>query len=90
MAELALGDHSPEVRSAAAAALGEMGLRSSIPKLRGLTDDKDPSVALAAPHALVQLKDDSGYDVYYEILTENVRRGREPSPRQQPLRIPRS
>jgi HEAT repeat protein len=76
MAELAVRDRSPEVRSAAAAALGEMGSRSSISKLRGLTGDKDPSVALAAAHALVELKDDSGYDVYYEILTGERKAGK--------------
>jgi hypothetical protein len=52
LAEAALGDRAPEVRSAAAAALGDMRSRSSIPKLRAATDDKDPFVALAAAHAL--------------------------------------
>ena len=64
------------MRSAAAAALGDMRSRSSIPKLRAATDDKDPSVALAAAHALILLKDDSGYDVYYEVLAGDRKIGK--------------
>jgi HEAT repeat protein len=63
------------VRSAAAA-LGEMRSRVSIPKLKAATDDKDPSVALASAHALILLKDDSGYDVYYEILAGERKTGK--------------
>lgn len=69
LAEKALADPKPEVRSAGAAALGEMGSRRSIPKLRKALDDKDPSVALAAAHALHRMHDNSSYGVYYEILT---------------------
>jgi len=76
MAEAALGDNAPEVRSASAAALGEMRSRNSIPKLKSATDDKDPSVALAAAHALLQLKDNSGYDLYYEVLTGERKTGK--------------
>jgi HEAT repeats len=76
IAETALGDHAPEVRSAAAAALGEMRSRGSIPKLKAATDDKDPSVVLAAAHALILLKDDSGYDVYYDVLTGERKTGK--------------
>jgi HEAT repeat protein len=76
MAEAALGDNAAEVRSASAAALGEMRSRNSIPKLKSATDDKDPSVALAAAHALLQLKDNSGYDLYYEVLTGERKTGK--------------
>lgn len=69
MAEKALSDEKPEVRAAAAAALGEMRSKSSIPKLTKAMDDEDPSVALAAAHALDLMHDDRAYDVYYEILT---------------------
>ena len=51
MAEEALEDRAPEVRSAAAAALGEMHARPSLSKLRAAIDDKDPSVVLATAHA---------------------------------------
>lgn len=68
-AENALQDKEANVRTAAAKALGAMGSRDSIPKLQDLLSDKDISVALAAAHALVQLKNDSGYDVYYSVLS---------------------
>jgi HEAT repeat protein len=69
LAEKALADPKPEVRSAAAGALGEMGGRKSIPKLRKVLNDKDGSVALAAAHALHLMHDNSAYEVYYEVLT---------------------
>ena len=69
VANEALSDDKPEVRSAAAAALGDMKSRTSIPKLREALDDKDPSVALAAAHSLELMNDDSAYEVYYEVLT---------------------
>jgi hypothetical protein len=69
LAEKALDDDNPEVRSAAAAALGDMKSKTSIPKLRAALDDNDPSVALAAAHSLEVMHDDSAYEVYYEVLT---------------------
>jgi HEAT repeat protein len=68
LAEKALTDNKPEVRSAAAAALGEMGSRASIPKLRAAFDDQDPVVVLAAAHSLDLMHDNSAYEVYYEVL----------------------
>jgi HEAT repeat protein len=65
----ALRDDKPEVRSAAAAALGDMKSRTSILQLRAALDDNDPSVALAAAHSLELMHDDSAYEVYYEVLT---------------------
>lgn len=76
IAETALTDDAPEVRATAAAALGEMESRKSVPKLRLATDDQDPAVALAAAHALLELKDNSGYAVYYEILTGERKTGK--------------
>src|SRR6266700_398801 len=69
LAEKALEDANPEVRSAAAAALGDMKSRTSIPKLKKALDDNDPSVVLAAAHSLEMMHDDSAYEVYYEVLT---------------------
>lgn len=69
LAEAALADEKPEVRKAAAMALGEMQSKASIARLYKTIDDEDPSVALAAAHALDLMHDDRAYDVYYEILT---------------------
>jgi HEAT repeat protein len=68
LAEKALTDDKAEVRSAAAAALGEMKSRASIPKLRAAFDDQDPLVVLAAAHSLDLMHDSSAYEVYYEVL----------------------
>jgi hypothetical protein len=76
MAEKALTDEKPEVRSSAAIALGTMHSKASIAKLREAADDQDPSVALAAAHALIALNDDSGYEVYYEVLTGQRKGGK--------------
>jgi HEAT repeat protein len=75
LAEAALQDEKPEVRSAAAEALGNMRYKSSVPKLEKMLDDPDPKVVLSAAHALVQMKDDAGYEVYYEILTGERKAG---------------
>jgi HEAT repeat protein len=69
MAEQALEDEKPEVRSAAASALGQMKAKASIPKLRRSLNDKEPSVMLASAHALQDMHDDSAYEVYFEVLT---------------------
>jgi HEAT repeat protein len=76
LAGKALDDDKPEVRSAAAAALGDMKARSSIPKLRAALDDNDPSVALAAAHSLELMHDNSAYEVYYEVLTGQRKAGK--------------
>jgi len=66
--EEALVDQNPEVRLAAADALGEMNARPSIPKLRSALNDSDPTVALAAAHSLELMHNRSAYQVYYEVL----------------------
>jgi HEAT repeat protein len=76
LAERGLVDDKPEVRAAAATALGEMKSRGSIPKLREALDDDDPAVALAAAHSLDLMHDDSAYEVYYEILTGQRKSGK--------------
>jgi hypothetical protein len=75
LAEDALGDKEAFVRAAGAKALGALASTESIPKLQYLLADKDISVALAVGHALVQLKSNSGYDVYYSLVV-GVRKGR--------------
>ena len=76
LAQKALTDERPEVRAAAAAALGNMHSRASIPKLRAAMDDPDPSVALAAAHSLDLMHDNSAYEVYYEILNGERKAGK--------------
>ncbi len=65
----ALKDPKPEVRAAAAQALGEMSAKKAIPELTAALQDMDPSVILTAAHALLALGDDAGYDVFYAVLT---------------------
>jgi HEAT repeat protein len=68
LAEEALQDKEPTVRAAAARALGAMISTKSISKLEDALSDKDVSVCLAAAHSLIQLKENSGYDLYYDVL----------------------
>jgi HEAT repeat protein len=69
MAERALSDSKPQVRTAAAQALEGMRARVSIPKLERVLADPEPAVVLAAAHALEVMHEDSGYEIYYEVLT---------------------
>ena len=69
MAENALADPNPNVRAAAARALGPMGAVSSVPKLKAVLDDKEPAVVLAAAHSLFLLGDrEDSYEIDYEML----------------------
>jgi len=69
MACNAMGDPKPEVRAAAAMDIGALGAKQEISHLKTLLDDKEVSVILAAANSLVKLHDETGYDVYYAILT---------------------
>lgn len=69
MAQTALQDQKPEVRVAAATALGLMGSKVAIPGLKKALLDRKPAVVLAAAHALQVLNDPAGYQIYYEVLT---------------------
>ena len=70
LAEGVLDDSRPEVRAAAATALGQMHAIESIPKLQKLLNDERMTVVMAAAHALRELKDNtSAYSVYYDVLT---------------------
>jgi HEAT repeat protein len=69
LASRALSDDKPQVRVAAATALGELNAKSAIPKLEQALSDKEPLVTLAAAHSLLIMKDALAYEVYYEILT---------------------
>jgi len=70
IAEAALDDPKPEVRVAAATALGQMNATQSIPHLRKMLADPKLPVVMAAAHSLRELHDNtSAYAVYYDILT---------------------
>jgi HEAT repeat protein len=75
MAESALGDERPEVRSAAASALGQMGAKSSIPKLQQAVRDADVGVVLTATDALFRLGDPTAFHVYYAVLVGEKKSG---------------
>ena len=69
LAENALKDQIPDVRKAAAIALGQMHARQSIPKLQHALDDKRIPVVMAAAQSLRELNDEkSAYELYYELL----------------------
>ena len=71
----ALKDDKPEVRGAAAKALGDMKAKNAIPNLVEMVNDKEPGVIMAAAHALLDLGDKRGYNIYYAILTGERKSG---------------
>ena len=74
-AEQALQDPDPAVRKAAAASLGTLKAKSAIPNLRNALKDSDPDVVLAAAHALVMAGSETGYGVYYALVTGERKSG---------------
>ena len=68
-----LQDEKPNVRLAAAAALGSMHAEQAAGNLEEALGDSEPSVVLAAANSLLLLHDDVGYDTYYEVLTGEKR-----------------
>jgi HEAT repeat protein len=68
LVEGGLADKSALVREVAAATLGGMKSRASIPKLRTALDDDSPLVVYAAATALWQMNDKSGEDIFVEIV----------------------
>jgi HEAT repeat protein len=75
MAEKALADEKPEVRAAAADALGQMGAKSSAPKLLDALKSKDSDVVFASANALYMLGDRRAYEVYYAVLVGERKSG---------------
>lgn len=71
----ALKDDKPDVRVAAAQALGDMGAKSAKPQLVEAIHDTDVGVILTAAHALIVLGDDRGYNVFYAVLTGQQKSG---------------
>jgi len=71
----ALADDKPDVRAAAAQALGDMKAKDATGKLYEMFNDKDAGVIIAAAHALIELGDKRGYNVYYAVLTGEMKSG---------------
>jgi HEAT repeat protein len=67
--EKALLDENFHVRTAAAKALGQIGMASARPKLRQALNDSEVEVVIAAANSLYLLKDPAAYEVYYALLT---------------------
>ena len=68
-------DKQAVVRAAAAQSLGEMGAKDAIADLHATIKDTDPSVIIAAAHSLIALGDNTGYNVYYAVLTGEQKTG---------------
>lgn len=71
----ALKDDKPDVRAAAAQALGEMSAKSATPQLVDALQDTDVAVILSAAHSLVLFDDERGYNVFYAVLTGQQKSG---------------
>lgn len=67
--ESGLRDPDPLVRQTAAAVLGQMKSKASIPALKTALDDSSPEVAFAAAKALWDIGDKSGRDLIEDVLT---------------------
>ncbi len=78
-------DKQAAVRAAAAQSLGEMGAKSAIADLHATFDDTDPSVIIAAAHSLIELGDNTGYNVYYAVLTGEQKTGQSLSEQQKKM-----
>jgi len=76
MAENALIDEKPEVRGAAASALGQMGAKGSVSKLKQrVKEDADAGVVFSATDALFRLGDPAAFQVYYAVLLGEKKTG---------------
>ena len=73
----ALEDEKPEVRTAAADALGQLKAKGAGPSLTKvlLSEQKEVSVILACARALIELGDNRAYGVYYAVLTGERKTG---------------
>lgn len=72
----ALGDESPDVRAAAADALGQMKARAAIPQLvNAMRTETEVAVVMASARAVIALGEPLGYGVYYAVLTGERKTG---------------
>lgn len=73
MADKALTDPEKQVRVEAAVALLEMKAYGSRAKLHACLKDKDVQVVLSCANTLYQFKDPAAYEIYYAILSGQMR-----------------
>ena len=69
LVEQALKDPDPLIRQTAAAELGQMKSKPSIPALKAALDDSDGQVAFAAAKALWDIGDKSGRGLVEDVIT---------------------
>jgi len=69
LVEQGLKDMDPLIRQTAAAELGQMKSKQSIPALKAAMDDSDGQVAFAAAKALWDMGDKSGRELIEDVLT---------------------
>ena len=75
LAQAALADPQPIVRTSAANALGKLHARAALPALRQALDDKETDVVFAAADALTEMDDPAAYQLYYGVLTGERKSG---------------
>jgi HEAT repeat protein len=77
LAMQALDDPTPEVRAAAADALGQLKYQTARLKIKEILhrNEEDPVIVIACARALLELGDEDGYAVYYAILTGERKSG---------------
>jgi HEAT repeat protein len=75
LAENTLQDSQASVRRAAVIALGAMGSRSSLPKIKAILPSSNAETVVAIAAVLKQFNDPEGYGIYYEILTGKRKSG---------------
>jgi len=85
LADKGLLDNDSRVRAAAATALGQMGAKESIPRLREALRGEDSEVVFAAADALYRLGDESAYEVYYAVLMGERKSGQSLMERQEKM-----
>ncbi len=75
MAERALQDDNADVRQSAAATLGTLKAKNSIPALQQALKDSSPAVIMAAAQSLVAMDNEEGFDTYYAVATGTMKSG---------------
>jgi HEAT repeat protein len=75
LAERALQDPQASVRRAAVIALGGMGSKSSVPKIKDILPSANAETVVAIAAVLKRFNDPVGDSIYYEILTGQRKSG---------------